>query len=244
MADFGMGRLPAPDPRDARFPMRATLRTRAIRPPQRSWRFRGSPLSQGATGTCVAHACVHFLRCAPLQTAKLGYTPLDLYRELVLLDEFGANDGEATGPDSGLQYGSSVRAGVKALEARGHIAQYVWAHNLSTAVDFVTEHGPIIMGTSWYDGMFNVTRDGYARIKPNDGVAGGHAYLIRAVDTRKARARIVNSWGRWGDDGEAWIDFADLERLIHEDGEAVGPTEKRLIKKPKPVESADPKALA
>lgn len=239
-----MGRIQADDPRDASYPMRATLRTAAVRPPQKSWAFRGSPFDQGATGTCVAHACVHFLRCAPIQTAKLGYTPFDLYREFVLLDEWTANDTEATAPDSGLQYGSSVRAGVKALEARGHIAQYVWAQNLSTAVDFVTEHGPIIMGTNWYDGMFNVTSDGYARIKPNDTIAGGHSYLIRAVDTRKARARVVNSWRTWGTDSEAWISFADLERLIHEDGEACGPTEKKLIKTPKPVEAADPKALA
>ena len=242
--DHGLGRIAAPDAEDARYPMRATLRTRAIRPPKKSWAFRGSPFDQGSTGTCVAHACVHFLRCAPIQSTKLKFTPYDLYRELVLIDEWAENDGEAQAPDSGLQYGSSVRAGVKALEARGHIAQYVWAQNLATAVDFVTEHGPIIAGTSWYDGMFQVTRDGYARIKPNDTVAGGHAYLIRAVDTRKARARIVNSWKTWGADSEAWIDFADLERLIHEDGEICGPTEKKLIKKPKPVAAADPKSMA
>jgi len=187
---------------------------------------------------------MHFLRCAPVQTAKLGYSAFDLYRELVLLDEWHSNDGEATAPDSGLNFGSSVRAGVKALEARGHIAQYVWAQNLSTAVDFLTEHGPIILGTNWYDGMFNVDREGYARIKPNDPVAGGHAYLARAVDTRKARVRIVNSWSeRWGQGGEAWLSFQDLERLIHEDGEACGPVEKRLIKKPA-VTVADPRALA
>ncbi len=242
--DYGLGRIYALDENDARYPMRATLRTRAIQPPRKSWRFRGNVLDQGSTGTCVAHACMHFLRCAPVQTTRLAYSAFDLYRELVLLDEFSNNDGEATAPDSGLQYGSSVRAGVKALEARGHIEQYVWAQNLSTAVDFLTEHGPIILGTNVYNGMFNVDSDGYARIKPNDTIAGGHAYLARAVDTRKARVRIVNSWGeRWGQGGEAWLSFADLERLIHEEGEACGPTEKRLIKKPTATVS-DPRALA
>jgi len=58
------------------------------------------------------------------------------------------------------------------------------------------------------------------------------------------RVRIVNSWGeRWGQGGEAWLSFADLERLIHEEGEACGPVEKRLIKKP-PQAVADPRALA
>jgi hypothetical protein len=70
------------------------------------------------------------------------------------------------------------------------------------------------------------------RIVQNASVAGGHAYLLRGVDTRRALARCSNSWGdSWGLSGEFLLPFRDLERLIHEDGEACAAVEKRLAAK-------------
>ncbi len=73
---------------------------------------------------------------------------------------------------------------------------------------------------------------GIARITPTAEPVGGHAYLLRGVDTRTALARCCNSWGdSWGKSGEFFLPFADLERLIHEDGEACSAVEKRLTAK-------------
>lgn len=236
MTTKGFGRLFTPDAEDTKFPMRATLRDRGLNPPKKMWELRGTALDQGSTGTCVGHGWTNWLRCAPIQT-KPKITPYELYRKIILVDEYPGNDAEATGPDSGLQSGTSVRSGAKYLADQGNIAQYVWAQNLMTAVDYVTEHGPVVMGTNWYPSMFTPDAEGYIRLKAGENVAGGHCWLIRGVDTRKARARMVNSWGEgWGKGGEAWIAFNDLERLIHEDGEACGAAEKRkLIKLVKPI---------
>ncbi|HSD52779.1 MAG TPA: hypothetical protein VLC47_01370, partial [Burkholderiales bacterium] len=55
---------------------------------------------------------------------------------------------------------------------------------------------------------------------------------LRGVDTRRALARCSNSWGdNWGLSGEFLLPFRDLERLIHEDGEACSAVEKRLTAK-------------
>src|SRR5688572_14129202 len=94
--EYGLGRIHAPDERDTMYPMRAALPVGPL-PSRKMWRFRGDVLDQGATGTCVAHAWVHFLRCAPIQTGKPGYSAYELYRKVILLDEFPANDSEATG---------------------------------------------------------------------------------------------------------------------------------------------------
>ena len=49
---------------------------------------------------------------------------------------------------------------------------------------------------------------------------GGHAYVINGIDTKKQLFRIKNSWGRnWGVKGSAYISFANMQRLIRENGE-------------------------
>ena len=233
---LGLGRRFAPDARD--HPMRAMLpRALAPLPTHKTWHFRGAVLDQGATGTCTAHAAAHFYRAEPIQH-RHDLDPFQLYREAVLLDEWTDNDAEAQITDNTqLQWGSSGRGVVKALEARGLVKEYVWAQTLREAVEWVLTRGPVLIGTNWYDGMFNPTREGFVKIAPNDTIAGGHETLIRGVNTTKGFALVVNSWGpRWNKaatecpDGHFLIAFEDLERLFHEDGDAVSPIETKRTK--------------
>lgn len=230
-----MGRIYTPDERDLQYPMRAGLPSAKKMaanplPTRKTWGIKPPVLDQGKTGTCVAQAWHNFLRCKPTQTVKTAPPAFTLYRELIIVDEYPGNDNEVNLLDDELQYGSSVRAGVKALEARGHIKQYLWAFDISTVVEWVLTKGPVVMGTNWYDSMFTKTTDGILKVEGT--VAGGHAWMVRGVDTKK---RLVgpcaNSWGKdWGKNGEFYLSFADFERLIHEQGEACAAVEKKVIK--------------
>ncbi len=101
----GLGRLHAPDERDARFPLRALV---AEPPAQRQFRYFivGPVLDQGSTSSCVGHAWRAFLSAAPLMT-RGGPDALALYRRAQEVDEWpGAEP---------AYYGTSVRAGAKVL---------------------------------------------------------------------------------------------------------------------------------
>jgi hypothetical protein len=227
----GFGRRFDPDDRDRNYLMRRMLPDvrRLALPTRKTWRIAPRALHQGNTGTCVGHAWSNFLRCAPLQTTK-GPSAFDIYRAAILTDPFSENDDEAELPDGdgGLEFGTTVRAGAEAVTGFRRLKSYVWAFSLAPAVEWVLTRGPVVLGTNWYS-SFRPDAEGIIRILPNARVAGGHAYLLRGVDTRRALARCSNSWGDdWGSSGDFLLPFRDLERLIHEDGEVCSAVEKRL----------------
>jgi hypothetical protein len=229
----GFGRRFAPDDRDRKFLMRRMLgdaRTLAL-PARKTWGIHRTALNQGNTGTCVGHAWRNFLRCAPIRTERAGPSPFDIYRSAVLKDPWRENDDEARLPDadSALDFGTSVRAGAEAVTELGRLKSYVWAFELQPVIEWVLTEGPVVLGTNWYSSFARPDAEGIVRVVANASVVGGHAYLLRGVDTRRALARCSNSWGDiWGLSGEFMLPFRDLERLIHEDGEACSAVEKRL----------------
>jgi len=235
--DLGLGRLRATDERNKLHPMARHLAAPgAPLPIRKTWTFKGPMvLDQGGSGTCTGHAGVHFIHAAPL-SHKAFLDPYALYREAVLLDEYTDNDGDANCVGAACQAGSSGTGIAKALAKRDLIqAEYVWGSTSREAIEWVLTRGPVMMGSNWYDGMFNPTLEGFVKIKPNDTIAGGHEYVIRGVDQRRAVAELVNSWGtRWnGGTGKKCragfflMDFETLERLFSEDGDAVSCLEKK-----------------
>lgn len=241
----GFGRLFVPDDRDRNFLMRRMLpdARRLALPARKTWGISRHALDQGNTGTCVGHAWRNFLRCAPIRTEKGGPSEFDIYRSAVARDTWPGNDDEAQLPDRdpGLDFGTSVRAGAEAVTAFGRLKSYVWEFELQPAVEWVLTQGPVVLGTNWYSSFMRPDGDGVVRILPNARVEGGHAYLLRGVDTRRALARCSNSWGDgWGVSGDFYMPFRDLERLIHEDGEVSAAVEKRL----QPQQTMPPQARA
>jgi len=228
----GFGRRFARDDRDRNFLMRRMLadpRTLSL-PVRKTWGINSTALNQGNTGTCVGHAWRNFLRCAPIRTVKASPSAYDIYRKAVLKDPWSSNNDEANLPDgnSGLDFGTTVRAGAEAVTDLGLLKSYVWAFSLQSAVEWVLTEGPVVLGTNWYS-SFRPDAEGIVRITANASVAGGHAYLLRGVDTKRALALCSNSWGdNWGKSGEFYLTFQDLERLIHEDGEACSAVQKKL----------------
>ena len=226
----GFGRLPAPDARDARYPMQLLLRPAALP----SFRYYQTgphlPLDQGQTGTCVLHAWGAFLYAALIMD-KVIESPFDMYRATVGLDEFSGNDHEMMAPNEELQYGTSVRAGAQYLRSKGHLKNFVWAHSADEmALWILTGKGTIVNGTRWDWGMSDL-KEGYAI--PDGNVAGGHAYLVIGYNTKSRAFRCLNSWGpTFGENGRFWIHHDDMNALILDDGEACAAVEQKVVPLP------------
>jgi hypothetical protein len=226
-----LGRLPAGDPRDQQYSMRQAMHLLATptQPrPSRYW-IAPKPLDQGDTNTCVGHAWKHYLLAQPFLT-KIGPSAFDIYHQAQKVDEWPGEEP--------LYYGTSVRAGAKVLsstmmDAAGKrysaaVTQYLWSKTIDDTVRWISEHSGVVVGTNWYDGMFDPDKDGMVHISGN--VAGGHAYYLLGYSLTRKAFRGLNSWGSgWAQGGRFWISFADMERLLKEDGEFCCATEQRVI---------------
>lgn len=233
------------DPRNALFLMsEITEQDEALLPDDATWLTRAAALNQGNTGTCVGHAGYGFLIHPPVVQMKPNMVPSqwDLYRHCVTVDEWPDNDHEATLPDRspGMDFGTSTLALMKSLQHFGLIGRYRWAWDVRTVDHFVRMQGknfvnrlggPVIVGTWWYDSMFDPDEENILRITPNSGLAGGHEWLIKGRNASRGLFRMRNSWGsRWGSKGEAWVPDEVLYRLLErEDGDAVTTNELRRL---------------
>ena len=227
MAKYSLGRRPSFDERDKGFLMSRKLPPAGtVLPTRKTWAISGTNLDQLNTGTCVGMAWANFLRCAPIRSnagVDENYA-FKIYDIAIATDEWTDNDS-----DTARQFGTSVRAGAEATLQLGRLKSYLWAFELQPAVEWVLMQGPVVLGVDWYQSFFSPNSEGIISIKTNDSIVGGHAILWRGADTKRALAKLSNSWGdSWGISGECYIPFRDLERLIHDAGEACTAVESRL----------------
>lgn len=222
---INFGRRPSKDERDKQFLMKRLLRPAgSVLPTSKTWRIVAKNLDQGDYGTCVGNAWTNFLRSAPIQTTANESMALTIYDAATRLDEWTDNDN-----DTDRQMGTSVRAGAEAVMNMRRLKSYLWAFDLQPAVEWVLTKGPVVLGTTWYDSMMRPNSYGIVQIKAGARAVGGHAYLWRGADTKKALAYCCNSWGDdWGLSGNFAIPFRDLETLIHDDGEACTAVQRSL----------------
>ena len=222
----GFGRRKSVDEKDKRYLMERELQDvdKVDLPTKKTWPINGKNLDQGMYGTCVGNGFTNFLRCAPIQTTADESMALKIYDIAITKDEWPDNDN-----DTDRQMGTSVRAGAIAVTSLGRLKSYVWAFSLQPAVEWVLTKGPVVLGTDWYDSFDRPDSQGVIQIKPRARIEGGHCYLWRGVDTAKAMAHCVNSWGdNWGASGDFYIPFRDLEKLILNEGEVCSAIEKKL----------------
>lgn len=218
----GLGRIVAPDDRDRDHLIRPML---SVVPSEeeplrtsRYWFSNGWWGDQGDRPHCVGYGWAHWLEDGPFTHPGQSpiVDPVELYRRAQLIDEWPGENYD----------GTSVRAGAKVLQSLGYVGEYRWAFDVWTVVRTLLELGPVVLGVNWYGGMFTPNEDGL--IRPTGRLAGGHCVVANGANVRRGIVRIKNSWGRdWGKNGNCWMSFDDLDRLIREDGEACLAVEKR-----------------
>jgi hypothetical protein len=229
MAKQNFGRRYCPDSRDREYLLIRKLPPAGlVLPTSKTWRINPLALDQGDTGTCVAHAWCNFLRAAPIESNKgIDQLRWEIYDAAIAIDEWKDNDA-----DTERQMGTSIRAGAQVVTSLGRLKSYLWAFELQPVLEWVLTQGPVVLGTNFYNTFMTPDAEGIVRLKPTSYVVGGHAYLWRGADTRRALALCSNSWSDdWGRSGEFYLPFRDLETLIHQDGEACTALEMKIAAK-------------
>lgn len=230
---YGLGRKFAADDRDHKYLlMQRPEAQQVVRIVDRSWAFFSKPIDQGQTGTCVGHGWKHRLMADPIvRRADAPPSAYDIYDAACKLDEWPDNDN-----DKDRQFGTSVRAGAKALKAAGLLAEYNWCYDADSAIKWLAGlnaqdefvGGPLVIGVNWYTSMFDTDPEGILHISGN--IEGGHSVCInRWIPKRGLLGGIQNwrlPWG-WHGNGHFLIDAGDFDRLVKEDGECCSPTELR-----------------
>jgi len=212
--DYGLGRLPAVDERDAGYRMASVLPSDAPTRTYRYWTPQRPTLDQGRTSSCVGQAWSQWAGCGPIR--NIGVDPYDVYEASQRIDEW---PGEAYD-------GTSVRAGAKVMQGRGIISSYVWGDDAETVGAFILTTGPVVLGTRWFGKMFYPDERGF--VVPEGWDAGGHAYLATGYSRTRGVFRLQNSWGEaWGDSGRFWLLGEHLDQLIRDQGEACAALEVR-----------------
>lgn len=205
-----LGRLQEFDERSRSFPVRTLLGD----VPALSTKIWDCEvwLDQGSEGACVGFSWAHELAAEPaVISVSEPYARL-IYREAQKIDEWPGEDYE----------GTSVLAGVKIVQGLGWIDEYRWAFNTADVLEAIVNIGPVVLGTNWYEGMWDTNQNGY--VLPTGSLQGGHAIAIIGYDHERGAVLLHNSWGTsWGVDGRAWLDIASLEFLLGQQGEVCVP---------------------
>jgi len=178
-------------------------------------RYKGTVL---ISGNCVGFGACHELAARPAEVQGLTarYAKEQVYWEAQKIDEW---DGGAYPGARPFMEGTSVLAGLKILKRLGWMEEYRWAFGLDDLILGVGYNGPAIVGTLWYNGMF--TPDTAGQVKPTGRVVGGHCWVVDQVIPKHEMFGALNSWGKnWGKGGRFYISFADMDKLLKEDGEA------------------------
>lgn len=173
-------------------------------------------LDQGQTGHCVGFGGAQFHNCEPYPGVYVNDDGHKLYYECKILD------GEPK-----AENGSSVHSLAKALKNRGLISTYVWAASTDDIKAWVLNKGPVVVGTDWYNDMFNPDANGF--VTPTGSLAGGHCFLLRGYNSTEDAFHFQNSWGSsWGLGGYFKIKVSDFKKLLAADGEAMASLEQAV----------------
>lgn len=176
-------------------------------------------LDQGQEGACVGFGCTHELIADPIPVKGLDapFAREKIYFEAQKIDPW---PGGAYPGASPFYEGTSTLAGVKITQSLGYVSQYRWCDNVDDMRRVVGNYGPVVIGVNWYSGMFNPDSNGFIHV--TGYIAGGHCLIVIGVDEEEGCFILHNSWGSdWGQGGRCKISFADMARLLAEDGDAI-----------------------
>lgn len=207
MTDRVLDWKPRFDPKSLNFKVSKLTDSTATR--NRIWK-RDTWLDQGQEGACVGFSGAHVMSTTPrAHNPRYGQQDAeDLYHAAQQNDQWPGENYE----------GSSVLGGMQALKVEGRIDSYHWCTTLTEALHAVSYLGPLQIGVNWYNDMFEPDAKGFLRVSGK--LAGGHAICVGGISVDKQAVLLYNSWGKsWGNNGNAWLAFEDLDTLLHQDAE-------------------------
>jgi hypothetical protein len=209
MPEYGLGRRIATDPRDTAHLMSAVLPPPAelALPDWKYWYQHGWWGNQNGYPKCVAYGFLHGLEDGPITHSTYPAPLIDpdwLYKNAQANDEWEGEDYD----------GTSVRAGAKVLQGLGIIREYLWARNTDEIEAHVMTRGPVVMGTEWWDSMFEPNpTTGIVEIRGS--LAGYHCWVTNGRNRVKKLWRAKNSYSRgWGKQGNFWIPDEVFDQLM------------------------------
>lgn len=186
---------------------------RPVVPKSRFW-TPGAQLDQGQEGACVGNGWAGEGGATPIRYKIDQHLATDVYRLAQELDDWEGHDYE----------GTSVLAGAKAMVNLGMVKNYHWAFGLHDVLMALSYKGPVVLGLNWWTGMFDADKTGF--IRPTGKIEGGHCVYAYQINAEEKTITIRNSWGSdWGVNGSAKMTWADLEKLLADQGEACVPTD-------------------
>jgi hypothetical protein len=169
---------------------------------------------------CVGHGVKAFMMATPVKSTVTQLpSAMDIYELAKRLDDDPTNDNRDAG--------TSVRAGIQAIQQSGHIKSYVWAQSVDDVARWLLTKGTVVIGTGWTDSMTHPDNNGYINV--SGPYLGGHCTLLYGVDMDYKFFWLQNSWSSsWGLNGCCKLTFDDLSKLLSQGGEAVTAVE-RLV---------------
>lgn len=214
------------DERSRAYPLRAVASTINTHKRNKLWKT-GPILDQGSEGACVGFGWagdalanpvgVKLDRVSPEVPREPDAFARTIYWRARQIDEWDGEDYE----------GTSVLAGAKTMKELGMLKEYRWAFGVNDVIDGVLGRGPVVLGTYWYDSMYDPQN---GLLKPEGEIVGGHCYLAVGFRYKSGLLNgadgvvVQNSWGSdWGNGGLAVISVEDLDKLLRQDGEACVP---------------------
>ncbi len=196
--------------RNYRVPVDMTLKITS-----KLWNRAAKPFNQGNTGSCTGNGAVGVIATQPYKKPAIKYNEV-LARKVY---SRATRDDTIVGTWPPKDTGSTVLAAMKALKDLGYTTGYHWCFGLDDALRTLSSVGPVEVGVNWYEGFDRPNAKGLVKIA--GGVRGGHAFEILGVDVENKLVIAENSWGSsWGLKGRFSFSWKDLDRLLHEDGEA------------------------
>ncbi|GLH74175.1 hypothetical protein GETHLI_26770 [Geothrix limicola] len=195
---------------DYRVPLRtgATIQTRI-------WTRTLKAFNQGELGSCTGNGAVGVVCTQPYRKPGARYSEA-LARKVY---SQASHDDTIVGAWPPKDTGSTVLGAMKALKDLGFTKGYHWCFGLEDVLKTLSTLGPVEVGLNWYEGFDKPDAKGL--VKLGGAVRGGHAFELLGVDAERKLVWAINSWGSdWGLDGRFAFSWKDLDRLLHEDGEA------------------------
>ena len=200
------------DERSKAFPVSLPKAAKIV---TRTWERTLAAFDQGDLGSCTGNGAVGVVCTAPYKQKGARYTEA-LARKVY---SKATRDDVIVGVWPPQDTGSTVLGAMKALKDLGYATGYHWCFGLDDVLKTLSTLGPVEVGVNWYEGFDKPDASGLAKVSGE--MRGGHAFELIGVDAEKKLVWAVNSWGSdWGLRGRFAFSWKDLDRLLHEDGEA------------------------